>query len=155
MTDIRLNDLFTGIKAIGNYIFTFVYAFFKARRELVKLNNQSTIVHESLDEELLSADINKILEEEPKKDNVKRIVDHKKSKKNITTKLLKDYYKNVVLGDIKRYELDNINALNFILNNSLGGGGSETLLNDAQGKTHAQLLLMMEVNLPKELYATI
>ena len=77
------------------------------------------------------------------------------AKKNITTKLLKDYYKNVVLGDIKRYELDNINAFNFILNNSLGGGGSETLLNDAQGKTHAQLLLMMEVNLPKELYATI
>ncbi len=80
---------------------------------------------------------------------------YKWAKKNITTKLLKDYYKNVVLGDIKRYELDNINAFNFILNNSLGGGGSETLLNDAQGKTHAQLLLMMEVNLPKELYATI
>ena len=94
MTDIRLNDLFTGIKAIGNYIFRFVYAFFKARRELVKLNNQSTILHESLDEELLSADINKILEEEPKKDNVKRIVDHKKSKKNITTKKIKSNRKN-------------------------------------------------------------
>ena len=80
---------------------------------------------------------------------------YKWAKKNITTKLLKDYYKNVVLGDIKRYELDNINAFNFILNNSLGGGGSETLLNDAQGKTHAQVLLMMEVKLPKELYATI
>ena len=77
------------------------------------------------------------------------------AKKNLTTELLKKYYKSVVLGNIVRYELDNINALNFILNDSLGGGGSETLINDAQGKTHAQLLLMMEVELPKEIYATI
>ena len=77
------------------------------------------------------------------------------AKITINTDLLKNYYKSVVLGDIIRYELDNINALNFILQDSLGGGGSETLINDAQGKTHAQSLLMMEIDIPKELYETI
>ena len=73
----------------------------------------------------------------------------------LTVDLIKSYYKTVVLGDVIRYELDNVNALNFILHDSLGGGGSETLINDAQGKTHAQLLLMMEIDLPKELYEKI
>ena len=77
------------------------------------------------------------------------------AKEVLTAKLIKNYYKTVVLGHVIRYELDNINALNFILHDSLGGGGSETLLNDAQGKTHAQLLLMMEIDLPKELYERI
>ena len=77
------------------------------------------------------------------------------AKKILTANLIKSYYKTVVLGDVIRYELDNVNALNFILHNSLGGGGSETLLNDAQGKTHAQLLLMMKIDLPKELYEKI
>ena len=77
------------------------------------------------------------------------------AKEILTVNLIKKYYKTVVLGDVIRYELDNINALNFILHDSLGGGGSETLLNDAQGKTHAQLLLMMEIDLPKELYEKI
>jgi len=77
------------------------------------------------------------------------------AKKIINEELLKKYYKSVVLGKIIRFELDNINALNFILNDSLGGGGSETLINDAQGKTHAQLLLMMKIDIPKELYEKI
>ena len=80
---------------------------------------------------------------------------YKWAKKTMTVNLLKNYYKSVVIGDIVRYELDNINALNFILYDSLGGGGSETLINDAQGKTHAQLLLMMKVDLPEELYERI
>ena len=41
---------------------------------------------------------------------------------------------------------DLLNHLNFILEDSLGGGGSETLFNDAQGKTYAQALLMMKIN---------
>ena len=76
-------------------------------------------------------------------------------KKNITSNVLKKYYKSVVKGEIVRYDLDNINSMNFILYDSLGGGGSETLLNDAQGKTHAQLLLLMEIYLPKEIYEKI
>jgi hypothetical protein len=47
--------------------------------------------------------------------------------------------------------MDNLLALNFILGDSLGGGGSESLINDAQGKTHGQALLLMEVDLPDNL----
>jgi len=52
---------------------------------------------------------------------------------------------------VKRYKMDNLWALNFILGDSLGGGGSESLLNDAQGKTHGQALLLMEIELPEYL----
>ena len=73
------------------------------------------------------------------------------AKKTLTEDIIKKYYKKVVLGNVLRYELDNINALNFILHDSLGGGGSETLINDAQGKTHGQAALLLELELPKEL----
>ena len=52
----------------------------------------------------------------------------------ISEKRVKKHFKSIVKGDVKRYEMDNLQALNFILGDSLGGGGSESLLNDAQGK---------------------
>ena len=73
------------------------------------------------------------------------------AKSNITSEVVKKHFKEIVKGDVIRYELDNINALNFILHDSLGGGGSETLLNDAQGKTHGQALAMMEVEIPENI----
>tara|TARA_B100000029_G_C17551128_1_gene950160 strand:+ start:103 stop:444 length:342 start_codon:yes stop_codon:yes gene_type:complete len=73
------------------------------------------------------------------------------AKKNITEKLIKNHFSEIVQGEVIRYELDNILALNFILNDSLGGGGSETLINDAQGKTHGQAALLLDIELPKEL----
>ena len=73
------------------------------------------------------------------------------AKTYITEKRVKDHFKNIVKGDVKRYEMDNLQALNFILDDSLGGGGSESLLNDAQGKTHGQALLLLEVELPDDL----
>ena len=50
-------------------------------------------------------------------------------KNHITEAFLKKIFSNIVLGKITRYELDNINSFNFILNNSLVGGGSESLKN--------------------------
>ena len=73
------------------------------------------------------------------------------AKKTITDKMLKNHFSEIVKGDVIRYELDNIFALNFILKNSLGGGGSETLINDAQGKTHGQAALLLNIDIPKEL----
>ena len=77
------------------------------------------------------------------------------SKKYLSTTIVKDFFSDVTKGNVIRYELDNLLSLNFILEDSLGGGGSETLINDAQGKTHAQLLLMMKIDLPKEQYEKI
>ena len=73
------------------------------------------------------------------------------AKNNITTKLVKNHFSEIVKGEVIRYELDNILALNFILKDSLGGGGSETLINDAQGKTHGQAALLLRINLPEDL----
>tara|TARA_B100000686_G_C15877358_1_gene519327 strand:- start:96 stop:431 length:336 start_codon:yes stop_codon:yes gene_type:complete len=73
------------------------------------------------------------------------------AKKNITEKLIKNHFSEIVKGEVVRYELDNILALNFILKDSLGGGGSETLINDAQGKTHGQAALLLDIDLPEEL----
>ncbi|HUR28876.1 MAG TPA: hypothetical protein VM509_11870 [Planctomycetota bacterium] len=52
-------------------------------------------------------------------------------------------------GDVKRYEADGLRVLNFILGDSLGGGGSASLRTDAQGKTHALALLRMELDVPQ------
>jgi hypothetical protein len=66
----------------------------------------------------------------------------------ITAERVKEHFQGIIKRDVTRYEMDNLQALNFILGDSLGGGGSESLLNDAQGKTHGQALLIMEVDLP-------
>jgi hypothetical protein len=69
----------------------------------------------------------------------------------VTAARVKEHFREVCRGAVQRYELPNILALNFILHDSLGGGGTESLKNDAQGKTHAQGLLQMEIELPERL----
>ena len=64
----------------------------------------------------------------------------------LTVDVVKKYFGKIVKGDVIRYELPNLNALNFILLDSLGGGGSQTLINDAQGKTYGQAILMMNLD---------
>ena len=75
---------------------------------------------------------------------------YKWAKIYITATVVKEHFQGIVKGNVVRYELDNLYALNFILEDSLGGGGSESLLNDAQGKTHGQALLKLKINLPDE-----
>ena len=65
---------------------------------------------------------------------------------NLTESVVKDYFGDIVKGSVVRYALPNLYALNFILNDSLEGGGSETLINDAQGKTLGQAILMMKID---------
>lgn len=72
-------------------------------------------------------------------------------KKTLTADRVKEHMKNICKGKVDRYEMPNIQALNFILHDSLGGGGTVSLKLDAQGKTHAALLLRMEVEVPDEL----
>ena len=74
------------------------------------------------------------------------------AKTYITAKKVKMHFHSIVKGNVLRYEMDNLLALNFILEDSLGGGGSESLLNDSQGKTHGQAILLMEVDIPDKLF---
>ncbi len=71
-------------------------------------------------------------------------------KKLLTVERVKTHLAGIAKGAIKRYELPNLLALNFILGDSLGGGGSESLQNDAQGKTHGQAVLLMELEVPDD-----
>lgn len=51
---------------------------------------------------------------------------------------------------VQRFEADNLAVLNFLLADSLGGGGSASLKTDAQGKTHGLALLRMELDVPQD-----
>jgi hypothetical protein len=71
--------------------------------------------------------------------------------KELTSDKVKSFMQHICAGKVERFELPNIGALNFILNESLGGGGTVSLKLDAQGKTHASTLLRMELEVPDEL----
>jgi hypothetical protein len=73
--------------------------------------------------------------------------------REVTPERVEEHFAEICRGRVERFEIPNLKALNFILHDSLGGGGTESLLTDAQGKTHAQGLLMMEVEVPDELLA--
>ncbi len=71
-------------------------------------------------------------------------------KRILTPEKVKEHFRQICHGPVERYEVENILALNFILHDALGGGGSESLKSDAQGKTHGLGLLEMEVEVPEE-----
>lgn len=66
----------------------------------------------------------------------------------VTTERVKEHYREICFGEVERYVLPNLKALNFILHDSLGGGGTESVKTDAQGKTHGMAILSMEVEVP-------
>jgi hypothetical protein len=68
----------------------------------------------------------------------------------LTTERLAKHMHGINAGDVVRYEADNMRVLNFILSDSLGGGGSASLKTDAQGKTHGLAALRMSVDVPTE-----
>jgi hypothetical protein len=67
-------------------------------------------------------------------------------KKHLTTETVKKHFEGICFGEVERYDLPNIRALNFLLHNTLGGGGTVSLKHDAQGKTLAAALLRMEID---------
>jgi hypothetical protein len=69
-------------------------------------------------------------------------------KEQLTAEAVKKHFEGICLGDVKRYELPNLWALNFLLENTLGGGGTVSLKHDAQGKTLASAILKMKVTIP-------
>lgn len=71
--------------------------------------------------------------------------------KNLTAELVKGHFHAICKGRVDRYEVPNLQALNFILHDSLGGGGTETFKTDAQGKVHGPALLHLEMDVPDEL----
>jgi hypothetical protein len=70
---------------------------------------------------------------------------------HLTPAFVKEHFGDVCRGEVERHELPNLLALNFLLHDSLGGGGASSLLLDAQGKTYAQYLLAANVDVPEGL----
>ena len=68
----------------------------------------------------------------------------------VTSERVKEHFRGVCHGEVERYELPNLRALNFLLHRSLDGGGTRSLMLDAQGKTFSTALLRMEVDVPVE-----
>src|SRR6476660_6889127 len=67
--------------------------------------------------------------------------------KAVTAERVKQHFGDIVKGQVERFELPNLKALNFLLHGSLGGGGTLSLMTDAQGKTFSTALLRMNVEI--------
>ena len=65
--------------------------------------------------------------------------------REVTAERVKQHFGDLVRGEVERFELPNLGALNFLLHGALGGGGTVSLRTDAQGKTFGAALLSMEV----------
>lgn len=67
--------------------------------------------------------------------------------REVTAGRVRKHFDQIVLGSVERFEMPNLGALNFLLHHALGGGGTRSLKNDAQGKTLSAALLRMEIEI--------
>lgn len=70
--------------------------------------------------------------------------------REVTAEKVKSHFGEMVKGEVERFELPNLGALNFLLHESLGGGGTLSLMTDAQGKTFSTALLRMDIDIPDD-----
>ena len=70
--------------------------------------------------------------------------------REVTAARVREHFRGICKGGVERFELPNLGALNFLLHEALGGGGTLSLMTDAQGKTFSTALLRMEIEVPDE-----
>jgi len=68
--------------------------------------------------------------------------------KFVTRNSVAEHFRGMIEGGVERYELPNLNALNFLLHGALDGGGTLSLKTDAQGKVYSTALLRMVIDVP-------
>jgi hypothetical protein len=69
-------------------------------------------------------------------------------RKFVTREKVAEHFRGMIEGDVERFELPNLNALNFLLHGALDGGGTLSLKTDAQGKVYSTALLRMVIEVP-------
>lgn len=74
--------------------------------------------------------------------------------RELTADRVKQFFGEMVKGHVERYELPNLGALNFLMHEALGGGGTLSLRIDAQGKTLGAALLRMEIEVSENEFAS-
>ncbi|MFL5499757.1 MAG: hypothetical protein ACJ79Q_00840 [Gemmatimonadaceae bacterium] len=67
---------------------------------------------------------------------------------SVTVERVAEHFRGMIEGDVERFELPNLNALNFLLHGALDGGGTLSLKTDAQGKVYSTALLRMIIDVP-------
>lgn len=68
--------------------------------------------------------------------------------RQVTRERVAEHFRGMIEGEVERYELPNLNALNFLLHGALDGGGTLSLKTDAQGKVYSTALLRMVLDVP-------
>lgn len=70
--------------------------------------------------------------------------------KQLTRERVAEHFRGMIDGAVERYELPNLNALNFLLHGALDGGGTLSLKTDAQGKVYSTALLRLVLDVPDD-----
>ena len=70
--------------------------------------------------------------------------------RELTRERVARHFRGVIEGDVERYELPNLHAINFLLHGALGGGGTLSLKTDAQGKVCSTALLRLVLDVPDD-----
>lgn len=68
----------------------------------------------------------------------------------LTAERVKAHFGPLVEGEVERYELPNLHALNFLLHGALDGGGTVSLMTDAQGKVFSTAMLRIVLEVPEQ-----
>ncbi len=69
-------------------------------------------------------------------------------RRELTQQRVVQHFAGMITGGVDRFEIPNLNALNFLLHGALGGGGTLSLKTDAQGKVYSTALLRMVLDIP-------
>jgi hypothetical protein len=72
-------------------------------------------------------------------------------KRQLTAEKFKEFYSGAIRGEVIRYEVDNIEAMNFVCHGALGGGVSRSLCLDNYGKALSAAVLGFEIEVPETL----
>ena len=75
--------------------------------------------------------------------------------KTLTAEAVAEHFAGMIEGPVERFELANLEALNFLLHGALDGGGTMSLMTDAQGKVYSTALLRLELNVPDAVLASV
>ena len=68
----------------------------------------------------------------------------------VTLDAVRVHFRGAITGEVERFELPNLRALNFLLHGALDGGGTLSLKTDAQGKVYSTALLRMTIDVPDD-----
>ncbi len=72
-------------------------------------------------------------------------------KEQLTAERFRAHYRGLIKGEVLRYEVDGLGALNFVAHGALGGGVSRSLCLDNYGKALCSAVLAFELDIPERL----